>query len=164
MSKEDLGDLPAEFPIIVIPSTCLAGAGWRINTLDVNWRGKSDQAQEVTAIRTSSQEMREQGVRAVTLSSILQEGNHLFTHLTWEYLEMNIKHTLYLLEDKKNAAHSSKPLGQIVFTAFKLMSSPWSQATCWRWASWHSPPGPIPMAPQITVGGEGLPGEAAAPV
>lgn len=79
MSKEEPGDLPAEFPIIVIPST-REGAGWRINTLDVNWRGKSDQAQEVTAIRTSSQEMREHGVRAVTQSSILQGGNHLFTH------------------------------------------------------------------------------------
>lgn len=74
MSKEDPGDLPAEFPIIVIPSTRLGGAGWRINTLDVNWRGKSDQAQEVTAIRTSSQEMRGHGVRAVTQSSILQGG------------------------------------------------------------------------------------------
>lgn len=103
MSKEDPGDLPAEFPIIMIPSTRLVGAGWCINTLDVNWRGKSDQAQEVTAIRTSSQEMREHGVRAVTQSSVLQGGNHLFTHLTWEFLEMNIKHTLYFIKDKKHS-------------------------------------------------------------
>lgn len=74
MSKEDPGDLPAEFPIIVIPSTRLLVAAWCVNTFDVNWRGKSDQAVEVTAIRTSSQEMREHGVRAVTQSSILRGG------------------------------------------------------------------------------------------
>lgn len=71
MSKEEPGDLPAEFPIAVIPPTRLVVAAWRINTLDVNWRGKTDQAAEVAAIRTPSQEMREHGVRPVTQSSVL---------------------------------------------------------------------------------------------
>lgn len=74
MSKEEPGDLPAEFPIIVIPPTRLVGAGWRINTFDVNWRGKTDQAAEVAAIRTPLQEMRGHGVRAVTQSSVLLGG------------------------------------------------------------------------------------------
>lgn len=136
MSKEDTGDLPAEFPIIVIPSTRLVGAARRINTLDVNWRGKSDQAQEVTAIRNvlaGNEGARGQGSNPQLHPS---GGNHLFTHLTWPSLEMNIKHTLYFIKDKKQTtAHSSKTPGQIVFTAFKLTPSPQSQATCWRWAS-----------------------------
>lgn len=74
MSKEEPGDLPAEVPIIVIPPTRLVAAGWRINTFDVNWRGKTDQAAEVAAIRMPSQEMREHGVRAVTQSSVLLGG------------------------------------------------------------------------------------------
>lgn len=74
MSKEEPGDLPAEFPIFVIPPTRLVVAGWRINTFDGNWRGKTDQAAEVAAIRTPSQEMREHGVTAVTQSSVLLGG------------------------------------------------------------------------------------------
>lgn len=56
------------------PPTRLAAAGWRINTFDVNWRGETDQAAEVAAIRTPSQEMREHGVGAVAQSSVLLGG------------------------------------------------------------------------------------------
>lgn len=68
-------------PITGTPPTRLDAAGWRINTFDVNWRGKTDQAAEVAAIRTPSQEMREHGVGAVTQSSVLLgEGGGSFIH------------------------------------------------------------------------------------
>lgn len=56
-------------PVAGTPPTRLDAAG--INTFDMNWRGKTDQAAEVAAIRTPSQEMKEHGVGAVTQSSVL---------------------------------------------------------------------------------------------